>query len=319
MKSVNFVVLGDQSIAGGFGKKGTETDLTMYDRKEQGIIRTWVAPNGFPERIQPLIQAINMSEFAVLHITALDRFAGEQIVALDMLGKGAGILSHSYEVDENTLDTMIRGTVVGGYARTAPGGIGDEMARMRPVTVEGRTRIVIDHCFDVKGVGTVALGRVAAGSVSRYDVLKLLPSGAEITVKSIQMHDEPVETAACPARVGLSLKGVRPEEVGRGDILCEDGDPAVAVASGVTELDFARTPYYRGDVAEGQMCMVGVGLKIAAGKISSVSPFKVRFDKPVAYGSGSGGGGGGKDRGDTCVVLKPESDGIRILGSGRIK
>ena len=40
MKSVNFVMLGEQSIANDFGKKGTVTDLTLYDRKESDIIRT---------------------------------------------------------------------------------------------------------------------------------------------------------------------------------------------------------------------------------------------------------------------------------------
>ena len=57
MKSVNFVILGDYSIANDFGKKGTSTDLTLYDKKESDIIRTWIAPNGFPEKIQPLFQS----------------------------------------------------------------------------------------------------------------------------------------------------------------------------------------------------------------------------------------------------------------------
>ena len=47
MKSVNFVILGEQSIANDFGKKGTSTDLTLYDRKESDIIRTWIVPSGF--------------------------------------------------------------------------------------------------------------------------------------------------------------------------------------------------------------------------------------------------------------------------------
>ena len=49
VKSINFVVLGKQDIASEFGKKGTESDLTLYDRKESDIIKTWVIPNGFPE------------------------------------------------------------------------------------------------------------------------------------------------------------------------------------------------------------------------------------------------------------------------------
>jgi len=59
VKSINFVVLGKQDIASDFGKKGTATDLTLYDRKESDIIKTWVTPSGFPDKIQPLFQSIN--------------------------------------------------------------------------------------------------------------------------------------------------------------------------------------------------------------------------------------------------------------------
>ena len=33
VQSINFVVLGKQDVASEFGKKGTESDLTLYDRK----------------------------------------------------------------------------------------------------------------------------------------------------------------------------------------------------------------------------------------------------------------------------------------------
>jgi hypothetical protein len=33
VKSINFVVLGKQDIAADFGKKGTVTDISLYDRK----------------------------------------------------------------------------------------------------------------------------------------------------------------------------------------------------------------------------------------------------------------------------------------------
>lgn len=90
VRSVNFVVLGKQSIASDFGKKGTETDLTLYDRKESEVIKTWVVPTGFPDKIQPLLQAINLAEYVILHVEKLDKFTGEQIIALDLLKKNMG-------------------------------------------------------------------------------------------------------------------------------------------------------------------------------------------------------------------------------------
>ena len=117
MRSVNFAVLGEQTFAYDFGKKGSVTDLTVYDKKESDIIRTWVVPNGFPEKIQPLLQAINISEYVIFYVASLDRYTGEQILALDMLKKKDGILSHSYEVDENRFNSMINGTVLQNYRK----------------------------------------------------------------------------------------------------------------------------------------------------------------------------------------------------------
>ena len=128
MESVNFVILGDQSIATDFGKKGTSTDLTLFDRKEAEKIYTFVPPNGFPAKIPPLFQAIALAEYVIFHVNTLDKFTGEQILALDALGKKDGILSHSYDVDEARLDLMIKGTVIEGYTKVEQDKIKEELA-----------------------------------------------------------------------------------------------------------------------------------------------------------------------------------------------
>lgn len=51
MKSINFTFLGDESIVKDFGKKGTSTDITIYDKKETEFVKTWTVPTGFPEKI----------------------------------------------------------------------------------------------------------------------------------------------------------------------------------------------------------------------------------------------------------------------------
>ena len=167
MESVNFSMLGDPSIAESLGKKGTSTDLTLYDKKESGIIRTWVAPNGFPEKIQPLMQAINLAEYAVVNITTLDKFAGEIVLALDILQKHHGILLHSYDVDEGRLESMIAGTVLEKYKRTDADGIREALTQFKPTTSDSSARVIIDHCFDVKGAGTVVLGKVESGMIKQ--------------------------------------------------------------------------------------------------------------------------------------------------------
>jgi selenocysteine-specific translation elongation factor len=304
MRSINFVVLGEQTIVNDFGKKGTTTDLTLYDKKDSGIIRTWVVPNGFPEKIQPLLQAINIAEYVIFYVASFDRYVGEQIIALDMLGKSDGIISHSYEVDENQFNSMIKGTVLKNYKRVDSANIKHELSSFDPITNDGPVQIVIDHCFDVKGVGTVVLGKVLQGIVKQYDKLKHLPSDSEVMIKSIQMHDDDMKEAVCPARVGLSLKGIKPDEIQRGDILTTDDSLEVKTELLIT---FNQSPYYKEKISDNQMCLLNIGLQIKAAKISSISPFKLTLEKPICC-----------KKNDTCLLIKPESTTVRIIGSGKI-
>ena len=305
MKSINFVVLGKQDIAAEFGKKGTVTDLSLYDRKESDIIKTWVTPSGFPDKIQPLLQAINLAEYVIFHVDKLDKFTGEQIIALDILKKDKGTLSHTFDVDESKLSSMIKGTVVEKYLKVEQDKLKETIDKMDSISNNDPAQMVIDHCFDVKGVGTVILGKVTRGKIKQYDNLKLYPTGMDIMVKSIQMHDDPVGESVCPARVGIAVKGVKPDEVGRGDIIAQAG--TVSVKSEI-ELNFKKSPFYKNEITLNQMCLVNVGLQVKAAKFSSISPLKLTFDKPIVFSPG-----------DIAVILKPESTTIRILGSGSIK
>lgn len=304
VKSINFVVLGKQDIASEFGKKGTESDLTLYDRKESDIIKTWVVPNGFPEKIQPLFQAINLAEYVIFHVDKLDKFTGEQIIALDSLKKEKGILSHTFDVDESKLNMMIKGTVVENYARVDQDKIKEEMNTLEPITNDNPAELLIDHCFDVKGVGTVILGKVTNGTIKQYDNLKLYPHNIDVLIKSIQMHDDPVPESICPARVGLAVKGAKPDEVGRGDVISVED--AVDIKTEI-ELDFKKSPFYKSEITENQGCLVNIGLQTKASKFSSITPLKLIFEKPIVC-----------KKNDIAVILKPESTTIRILGSGKI-
>jgi len=304
VKSINFVVLGKQDLASEFGKKGTESDLTLYDRKESDVIKTWVIPNGFPEKIQPLFQAINLAEYVIFHVDKLDKFTGEQIIALDSLKKEKGILSHTFDVDESKLNMMIKGTVVENYIHVEQDKIKEEMNALEPITNDNPAELLIDHCFDVKGVGTVILGKVSNGTIKQYDNLKLYPHNIDVLIKSIQMHDDPVSESICPARVGLAVKGAKPDEVGRGDVISVED--AVEIKTEI-ELDFEKSPFYKSEITENQGCLVNIGLQTKAAKFSSITPLKLVFEKPIVC-----------KKNDIAVILKPESTTIRILGSGKI-
>lgn len=304
MKSINFTLLADESLAKEFGKKGTSTDITIYDKKVLDAIKTWTLPTSFPEKIQPLFQALNMGEYIIFHVTKMDKFTGEQIVALDALKKTDGILCHSYDVDRNKLLSMIKDTVVEKYKIVELQDLKQELENIQPKSTHGKLKIVIDHCFDVKGVGTVILGKVARGEVKVYDNLKLLPRCSDVLIKSIQMHDDTVDEATSPARVGLSVKGITPDDVQRGDVLCMPD--SLQVAQEIT-LDYVQNQFFKDQIGENQMFLVNIGLQTRPAKIVSINPMKLSLGKPAVF-----------DKNDICVILKPESQTIRIVGSGAI-
>ena len=118
------------------------------------------------------------------------------------------------------------------------------------------------------------------------------------------MHDDTTIEAVYPARVGLSVKGVTPSDVQRGDVLCFPD--SMKVLQEIT-LEYSQNKYFREEVHENQTFLVSIGLQTRAAKILSLNPMKLSLVKPVAF-----------DEGDVCVVLKPESQTMRIVGSGKI-
>ncbi|HEX9677956.1 EF-Tu/IF-2/RF-3 family GTPase [Nitrososphaera sp.] len=308
MNSVNFVVLGDHTIAGELGKKGTATDIAIYDRKTAETVYTWTAPLTFPDKVQPLLQAVGIAEYAILNVAKLDKFLGEQILALDYAGMKDGFILHSYEVDREKLKGLLKNTSLANYKfLDSVDELKQQVANVQPKPRAGPVVIPIDHAFDVKGVGTVVLGVVKQGTVKPYDELTILPQNKGVLVKSIQMHDDPAESSSSPARVGLAIKGVSAADISRGDIIC--AQEAMQVSSGSLKSKFEKSPFFKGDLAENQMYMLAVGLQIRPVRIKQAGDvLEMTPEKPLAYALGQ-----------ACVLLKPDSPSTRIIGKGIIQ
>jgi selenocysteine-specific translation elongation factor len=308
LNSINFVILGDHTIAAQLGKKGTATDIVIYDRKNADNVYTWTVPSTFPDKIQSLMHAANIAEYAILNVSRLDRYLGEQIMALDSVGLTDGFVLHSYEVDRGKLKTLLRNTSLANFQFVdSIDLLKQEMANLRPKGSEGPAMIPIDHAFDVKGVGTVALGVVKQGMIKVYDELVLMPGKKNVLIKSIQMHDDPVETASSPSRVGLAIKGVDVDDISRGDVICLSD--AIEASSGPVNISFTKSPFFKGELLENHTYMISVGMQIRPVKIKQQADLlQVTPEKPIAYGEGQ-----------TCVLLKPDSPSTRIVGKGTIQ
>ncbi len=86
----------------------------------------------------------------------------------------------------------------------------------------GLFRLPLDRAFVIKGHGTVVTGTAMGAEVSAGQKLRVLPGGAEVRVRSIQVHGETVERAGLCQRVALNLSGAERLELKRGDVLADD-------------------------------------------------------------------------------------------------
>jgi selenocysteine-specific elongation factor len=128
--------------------------------------------------------------------------------------------------------------------RAALGRAADSVEHARS---ERPTRLYVDRAFSVAGFGTVITGTLWSGSIGAGDDLRLEPSGRDVRVRSVQVHDRDVDRAEAGQRVAVSLPGVERREVERGEALVEPGEYATS---------------YRLDVALDELAPVEDGARV---------------------------------------------------------
>jgi len=86
----------------------------------------------------------------------------------------------------------------------------------------GVFRLPLDRAFVIKGHGIVVTGTAMGAEVRVGQKLRVLPSGNEVRVRSIQVHSDSVESAELCQRVALNLTGAEKLDLARGDVLTDE-------------------------------------------------------------------------------------------------
>jgi selenocysteine-specific elongation factor len=86
----------------------------------------------------------------------------------------------------------------------------------------GPFRLPVDRAFVMRGHGVVVTGTAVAGAVREGDTVRLLPAGARVRVRSLQVHGVPVASARRGQRIAMNLVGVERADVGRGHVVCDE-------------------------------------------------------------------------------------------------
>ncbi|XP_029640997.1 selenocysteine-specific elongation factor-like isoform X1 [Octopus sinensis] len=103
----------------------------------------------------------------------------------------------------------------------------------------------VDHCFSIRGQGTVMTGTVLNGSVSINETIEIPSLKVTKNVKSMQMFRLPVEKVVQGDRAGICVTQFDPKQLERG-LVCSPGS-LPTIYAGI--IFVKKIPYYKGTVS----------------------------------------------------------------------
>ena len=177
-----------------------------------------------------------------------------------------------------------------------------DRVRARSPIQDGHPRIAVDRVFAVRGRGIVVTGSLRGGRIARGQSLALMPGGADVRVREIQVHDTPMDERVGGGRIALNLAGDLEPPPHRGDTLTTD--PAVRGAAGLLAVIHAPVvlaaggPVHRvwpppaGSAIRLHLGTAAVDGRIRRGRRDTVAlpdgrvVVRLRLDRPVAAAAG---------------------------------
>jgi selenocysteine-specific translation elongation factor len=319
MGNLMVAVLGAPNYASSIAKKGTSTDITLYNLKKGEDTVTFVEPTRYPERLAPLFFACSTAKKAVVVVDELNATIGESLVMLQCCGVNSGYFVLRNYIPREKVEPLVKGTILEKYEFVAdnPATLKEtllaEATQTKPATaLDGGNPsgvVPVDHAFNVKGVGTVILGIVANGIIQKHGTMNVLPGTKTTQVRSIQKHDDEFDFAYNGDRVGLALKNVEVTDVDRGTVLTND--PTVK-ASKTLKTQASLVKYWQTPIKAGMMLHLGHWMQFLNAKVEAVSDegdwhratLTLALEKELAHHSG-----------DMAVLMYLEGGKLRVAGT----
>ncbi len=245
-----------QLIGQALGAPGTKSDILFFNRLnvEAGHVFCAMTPIDYPDKIKPFLQVLKMSNIHLLVIDlelGLNATVGEILVGMDLYHQLfkteclviiTGINSKTKwkliqiesEIEKILNSTSLKGTEIfklickEDYENLKQKIVELGLNLPEPeLEIAPYSKILIDHVFPVKGIGTVILGIVKRGLINTRQMVELIGyegQGKKIIIRSIQKHDRDFKMAYEGDRVGLALKGnISPEDISRDNIIVSQG------------------------------------------------------------------------------------------------
>ncbi|XP_077713733.1 selenocysteine-specific elongation factor isoform X6 [Canis aureus] len=136
----------------------------------------------------------------------------------------------------------------------------------------------VDHCFSIKGQGTVMTGTILSGSISLGDSVEIPALKVVKKVKSMQMFHMPVTSAMQGDRLGICVTQFDPKLLERGLVCAPESLHTVHAAI----ISVEKIQYFRGPLQTKAKFHITVGHETVMGRLMFFSPAPDNFDhEPV--------------------------------------
>ncbi|XP_069120108.1 selenocysteine-specific elongation factor-like isoform X1 [Argopecten irradians] len=137
----------------------------------------------------------------------------------------------------------------------------------------------VDHCFSIRGQGTVMTGTALMGSIALNDTIEIPSMKVTKKVKSIQMFKRPINQISQGDRAGVCVTQFDPKLLERG-LVCSPGAlPTISAAVVAVE----RISYYKGAINSKAKFHITTGHDTVMGRVSF---FGLYGDTATADGAG---------------------------------
>lgn len=266
-----------KTYAKALAKKSGETDYTMYNVKEGENVLCLYEPHMYPDKIQSLLGALNSSDHVVWVVDAVNADFAEVALALWQTGKSGTLILQG--VGESDLAPVLSKSPMWAWKRLEQPNPNELRAQLMALDIippsEPKVALV-DSCFAVGGVGTVALTKVEGGAFAVHDELEATPSKVKTAIRSIQEQDMDAKATSPGSRAGFALKNASAEQIKRGSYLAPPGVVS-AFSSGKAEV--ALSPLVKDALEPGCEIFFSIGLQFINAKLDNAAPIEAKGGK----------------------------------------
>lgn len=268
------------------GAEAGSKELGFYSLESGGRKITLIDPLGYPEKIQPLLYALSMSDYVVLIADGISPKLGEIIVAVNCLKMNSGLVISSAPLP-------LSGTTLEKFGKAADMEAGKSaLLAASPPQYGEELLALVDSCESVKSVGNVAHGIVRSGKIKLHDKLFALPEGKDVEVRLVQVEGKEVEEAVAGQRFTIAYRG---DPFERGMLVPVRHNFEIG---SIVNGRFSKTPFFK-DELRGKIHAYA-NMQFVEGNMTDND---LTLSQPIAY-----------EKGELMLVVDSSNQKLRIAG-----